>query len=125
MKLVSHLRSRLRRRPDAPIPERRADERQACAIPALLFDKDGMASSATILDRSQGGVRVTFDVAGSHDTALYILRLDTGAAYRLRCTWVSPTLAGYEFKERVDGSSGSCNRAVDALRTAWIEHQSP
>ena len=105
------------------IADQRKSERAACSIPAYLFDEQGVASRATILDRSAGGVRVLCEEDGRHDKARYVLRLDTGAAFQVRNVWRVGTLAGYEFKARMGLSSRHDVVAIKAMQIAWAEHQ--
>ena len=109
---------------DAPIPDQRRQPRAPCAINAFLFDAAGLASSATILDRSAAGVRVSCGEEGFHLKARYLLRLDTGAAYALRRAWYAGEVGGYEFIRRVDGAKRKDDAALKAIAAAWAEHQS-
>ncbi len=113
----------LGRRRDAPILDQRRHPRAPCAIQAILFDAAGIASAATILDRSAAGVRVTCGEEGFHLKARYLLRLDTGAAYALRRAWYAGELGGYEFTRRVDGAGPAGDRALQTITAAWAEHQ--
>ncbi len=108
---------------DIPIPNQRRQPRTSCAIPAYLFDAAGIASPATILDRSEAGVRILCAEAGFHLKVRYLLRLDTGAAYALRRAWYAGEVGGYEFGRRVDGAKQTGNRALQAIAAVWAEHQ--
>ena len=113
----------LGRHRDTPIPDQRRHSRAPCAVAAYLFDAAGIASSATILDRSEAGVRVLCTEAGFHLKARYLLRLDTGAAYALRRAWYAGEVGGYEFTRRVDRAQPAANQALQAIAAAWTEHQ--
>ena len=81
MTVLDRTSAYLRRVVDKPIADRRRSPREAQIISCYLFDEDGITTRATILDRSEGGVRLTCETETALERARYVLRLDTGAAY--------------------------------------------
>lgn len=89
--------------------ERRATPREPVLLPALLVETDGRRRACVILDRSEGGLRLSLPGDEPAPDAFCVLDLVTGMGREVQIAWRKPpelgvrTVRTYDLDQPQDG----------------------
>jgi hypothetical protein len=99
--------------------ERRATPREQVLLPALIVEAGGRRRACVILDRSEGGLRISVPTDEAVPDAFCILDLVTGVGREVEVAWRRApelglrTLRAYDLDHPQEGVG-------EALRQIWI-----
>ena len=99
--------------------ERRAAPREQVLLPALIVDPDGRRRPCVIVDRSEGGLRISLPTVETTRDWFYVLDLVTGVGREVEVAWRRGPDMGLRTLRTYD-LDGAEDGVGETLRKIWI-----